>query len=175
MARADYFPLAPLSNSCCKGVYGLVVVYRWAGFPSDDRRQWWRCCLGLLDEGRRHDDVSPAGWLPPKAPTQNPRNQERRQPDADHVNVESIVPDKVDQPEEHRVEQHDRMLIHSASFFQALTTRATGSRLLAASANLARCFSYSPSGGSSTFAFRAYARWTALLLCPRASCANRPG
>jgi hypothetical protein len=38
-----------------------------------------------------------------------------------HVNVEAIVPDNVVQPAEHRVEQNDGMLIHSASSSQALT------------------------------------------------------
>src|SRR5205814_3039199 len=80
----------------------------------------------------RHDDVPSARWPPPEAPAQNPCDEDWRKPDADHVNVESVVPDNVVQPAEHRVEQNDRMLIHSPSFLQALTARATGSRVLPA-------------------------------------------
>src|ERR1039457_3419808 len=39
----------------------------------------------------------------------------------------------------------------------------------------ARSSSYDSSAGTMTFAFLAYARCTALLLCPSDSCANRSG
>src|SRR5207302_3914479 len=94
-----------------------IIVGPLPPFPvfGDDGRQRRRCRPRLDDRRGVHDVLWP-GWSAPEPTAQNPHNEQRRQPDANHVGLEAVFGDDTIQPEEHRVQRFDRMLIHAVLF-----------------------------------------------------------